>query len=399
MKKLARAIFLLVTGISVSVAAYAQDGSQRVSAADMYLISANAGGVNFTEGAVNVKHVSGKSGLLLKGDQVEIGDVVSTGLNGRVEILLNPGSYLRLGGNSSLEFKSTSLDDLRIKLDTGSAMFEVFATDKFKVDVATPKGLVSMVESGVYRIDLQPDGTGIIGVAEGKALVGRSPATEVKSGKMATLAPGSIKVTKFDRVKNDDLAKWSKSRAKDLAKMTASLNGGSMRNALSRSYNRGQWNLFNSFGLWVYDPFRMSYCFMPFGRNWYSPYGYGFGGGIIYYYPTITPTPRPNLPKDSKETPVPVGTGSRGFKDTSAPPFTAIDRQQQQKSYEKQSRMGDNGSLFSTPDRGYTPPDRGYTPPPSGQSFPSDNRGSSAPASAPATSAPMGSKPAKTIDH
>ena len=65
MKKYARAIFLLVIGASASVSAFAQNGTQRISASDMYLISAKAGGVNVTEGAVTNIRADGKSGVLL----------------------------------------------------------------------------------------------------------------------------------------------------------------------------------------------------------------------------------------------------------------------------------------------------------------------------------------------
>ena len=91
MKKYTRAIFLLVIGISATGFALAQAGTPKILASDKYLISAKAGGVNFTEGAVNVIRADGKSGLLMKGDQIEIGDRVSTGSDGRVEVLLNPG--------------------------------------------------------------------------------------------------------------------------------------------------------------------------------------------------------------------------------------------------------------------------------------------------------------------
>jgi hypothetical protein len=65
---------------------------------DRYIVSARAGGVNYVEGTVAVIRKSGRSGLLLKGDTLEVGDRVSTGANGKAEILLNPGSFLRLGG-------------------------------------------------------------------------------------------------------------------------------------------------------------------------------------------------------------------------------------------------------------------------------------------------------------
>jgi hypothetical protein len=105
----------------VAALAVAQNDTISAAAGDRYVISAKAGGVNFVEGTVAVVRKSGRSGVLLKGDTLEIGDRVSTAENGKVEILLNPGSFLRLGGTSAFEFNNTSLDELEIRLDSGSA--------------------------------------------------------------------------------------------------------------------------------------------------------------------------------------------------------------------------------------------------------------------------------------
>ena len=327
MKKYVRVVLVLVIGIFASAGAVAQVSTTRVSAADKYLISAKAGGVNVTEGPVRITRVDGRSEVLLRGDQIEIGDKVETGANARAEILLNPGSYLRLGGDAAFEFKSTSLDDLQINISKGSAMFEVFATERFRVNLTTPKGEVALVDSGIYRVDLNPDGAGTISVSEGTAIVGNIIFTEVKAGHVAPIRRGSVKVAKFDRSKRDELAEWSKNRAKDLAKMTAALNNSNMRNALANSFYRGSWNLYDSFGLWVCDATRKCY-FSPFGRSCYSPYGYNYGPGI-----GVQPGPSGiYLHKDQKGTQGPVATGSRGQKGDGPPPFTAIERQQQTRS-------------------------------------------------------------------
>lgn len=263
--------------------AFAQDDSIAAAAGNKYLISAKAGGVNFVQGSVGIVRTAGKSGLLLKGDKLEIGDRVSTGADGKAEILLNPGSYLRLGANSAFEFKSTSLDDLQIRLDSGSAIFEVFATEDFVVSVNTPKSKLFLIDSGIYRIDVGQGGVGSISVWKGKARIGDDEKAIVKSGREGSMVGSTLSVNKFDRDDKDELELWSKARAKELAKITASLERNSMRTALMRSFLGRQWNMYNSFGLWVYDPFRRNHCFLPFGMGWGSPYGYGFGNNIYYY--------------------------------------------------------------------------------------------------------------------
>jgi len=272
----------LVALAFISVASAQQNDAVRSAAGDKYVISAKAGGVNFVEGTVAVIRKSGRSGLLLKGDTLEIGDRVSTGADGKAEILLNPGSYLRLGGLSAFEFRSTSLDDLQIRLDSGSAIFEVFATEDFRVTVNSPKTKLALIDSGIYRIDVAADGTGKVAVWKGRAEIGNE-ATVVKSGREATLAGSQASIVKFDRDDRDQLEVWSKGRAKELAKISSSLAKNTMRTALMRSYLGRGWNMYGSFGLWVFDPFTSYHCFLPFGYGWYSPYGYGFGHSIWYY--------------------------------------------------------------------------------------------------------------------
>lgn len=272
-----------ITAFVFAAAVSAQDGSIAAAAGDKYLISAKAGGVNFVEGAVGIVRTAGKSGYLLKGDSLDIGDRVSTGADGKAEILLNPGSYLRIGANTAFEFKSTSLDNLEIRLDAGSAILEVFATEDFVVSVNTPKSEFTLIDSGIYRVDVGKGGLGKIAVWKGKARIGDDESAIVKSGREGSMVGSQIAVSKFDRDDKDDLEMWSKTRAKELAKVTGSLERNTVRTALMRSFLGRQWNMYSSFGVWVYDPFRRSNCFLPFGYGWGSPYGYGFGNDIGYY--------------------------------------------------------------------------------------------------------------------
>lgn len=267
------------------------------AASSLYIISAKAGGVNFVEGKVEIARKNAKSGYLLKGDELEIGDQVSTGAGGKVEILLNPGSFVRLGENSNFEFATTSLEDLQLKLNSGSAMFEVITDDEFTFAVNTPKAKFFIVKSGIYRVDVLNDGSGKIEVWKGRAQAGDA---EIKSGRAATVDGNQAAVVKFDRDDKDALEVWSKSRAKELAKVNARLQNTVARNSLINSFNQTRWSLYNSYGLWVYNPSFGSYCFLPFGYGWSSPYGYYYPRDIWYYNlpPVIyyPPPPTSTLP-------------------------------------------------------------------------------------------------------
>ncbi|MGE3465844.1 MAG: FecR domain-containing protein [Pyrinomonadaceae bacterium] len=279
---------LLLVGASVSIAQ-----NTRVSAADKYLISATAGQVNYTEGSVAVVRADARGNMLLKGDKLSSGERVSTDSDSRAEVLLNPGSYLRLGADSEFEFVTTDLDDLRLKLHRGSAIFEILAENEFKVSVYTPKGRVTVINSGVYRVDLEEDGHGLLSVIEGQAVVGERNIAIIKEGQTATISDGKAVIGRFDRDKRDDLAEWSRSRSEELARVASSLKNQNVRNTLISTFNSGlwDWGYGNSFGVWVYDPFRGLWSFMPYYSGWRSPYGYYYGSYCLWYDlpPTVAP--------------------------------------------------------------------------------------------------------------
>lgn len=316
------AVAILAVGVSLASAQ-----REQTAAADMYLISAKAGGVNFVQGSVTVSRADGTGGLLLRGDKLNTAERVETGSGSRAEILLNPGSFLRLGDNSAFEFKNTSLDDLRISLESGSAIFEVYATNEFKISVFTPQSRVTIIDSGVYRVDLKRDGTGVLSVVEGQAVVGEENVAIVREGYTGTLSNGLSSIAKFDRDRRDDLAEWSRSRSKDLTKMASKLKNGNVTNSLISSFNRGIWGNGRTFGLWVYDPF-LGACFLPFYSGWRNPYGYGYNSYIYYTPAYINPPVNQNYIRldGRREPPIDSEYNSKGARSSpsySPPPSTS----------------------------------------------------------------------------
>ncbi|MEP6945134.1 MAG: FecR domain-containing protein [Acidobacteriota bacterium] len=343
-----------------SISAQTDRDAAVAAAGDKYVISAKAGGVNYVEGSVSVLRKDGKSGYLTRRDQIDVGDVVTTGPDSKAEILLNPGSFLRLGSNSSFEFKTTSLDDLRVRLDSGSAIFEVFASRDFKVRVITPRAKLLLIKSGVFRIDVMANGGANIEVTDGEALLGDSNATLLKSGFAAKLMDRTATVQKFDRKDRDEFEAWSRTRSKELAKQSARLKNQSLRNSLLNSFNSGGWGMYNSFGLWVFNPFYGGYCFLPFGDGWASPYGFGYGSCLCnYHMPIIVYHP-------------PTGGSGGGSGGTPTATLTPIRTQGDRSPTPPFVRMQQGSSGRGVIDYGGRPADRSpqysdvpvYTPPP-----------------------------------
>lgn len=249
------------------------------STADKYLISAEAGGVGAIDGEVNISRAGGTGGVLVVGDKVKTGERVTTGEDSRAEILLNPGSYLRLSENSAFRFRSTSLDNLRITLEKGSAIFEVLATNQFRVSVYTPKSRITMVQTGVFRVDLTPDGNGALSVIEGQAIIGDTNPFILKEGKQGNLDGAPVVATKFDRGKGDLFSMWSKDRSKQLAKVAKAFNAKTLRNSLI-----GYTAMFCRIGVWAFHP-QLGTGFVPCYDGFSNPYGYGYGRSIWGYNP------------------------------------------------------------------------------------------------------------------
>ncbi|MEP7074497.1 MAG: hypothetical protein ABI878_01700, partial [Acidobacteriota bacterium] len=180
---------------------------------------------------------------------------------------------------------------------SGSAIFEVIADSDFRVSVGMSKAHVDLTRSGVYRINVSKDGTAELTVWKGSAVAGNEKA-EVKAGRTVTIDGGSAVVAKFDKDDKDGLDTWSRDRAKELARVNASLERRSLRDTLVNSFNGRGWNMYNSFGLWIFDPRRSSYCFMPFGYGWGSPYGFDYAWDIwglgMPRYIYFQPPPRGN---------------------------------------------------------------------------------------------------------
>ncbi|MEO6334940.1 MAG: FecR domain-containing protein [Pyrinomonadaceae bacterium] len=385
--QLFRPALLCLSLAFTSLLASAQNDTLSAAAGDRYLISAKAGGVNFVEGTATVVRKGGARKNLVKGDRLEIGDRVSTAANGKTEILLNPGSFLRLGGSSTFEFKTTSLDDLRLDLESGSAILEVFAAREFKVAVRTPKIKYLFIETGIYRIDVPSGNDARLEVWKGSALVGASE-EPVKSGRVASTAGlANVTVTKFDRDDKDSLDVWSKARSRDLSKLSARLRRDDLRTELMRTFLGRRWNMFNSFGLWVFDPVFSGYCFLPFGYGWESPYGFGYGHNIWWY----------NMPPVVYIPPASGGSGSGGG--SNLPPWTPIVTTADRSPLPPFIRMGqslDGAVQGGKSDRGASTYDPGTSYSPSSSSSSSgasSSESSPPPPSTPVKSDSSGTKP------
>ena len=143
------------------------------------VISTRSGIVHFFEGAVYLdnqpleSHV-GKFSTVPKGGELRAAD-------GRAEVLLTPGVFVRIGERSAIRMVDHELSRTRVELLTGSAVVDsAKPTSGTSVTLIYGSWSVRFLEQGVYRVDSDPPRLWVLqGRAEvcddkhGSQLVGR----------------------------------------------------------------------------------------------------------------------------------------------------------------------------------------------------------------------------------
>jgi hypothetical protein len=228
---------------------------------------------------------------------------------GRAEILLTPGSFLRLAENSEIRMVSTHLSDTRIELLKGEIAVESVDSTKDSASAAVKGNSITvlfqsstttLLKAGLYDFTADP---GRVKVYEGEANV--KVATDellLKKGKETGLN-SALLAEKFDPKVGDELIRWSSRRSGYLAMANVNAarslsNDNSLFNSyLANGYGPGGWAFNPLFGMYSYVPYG-GVGFDPFGYSFYSPYSvfyspysyFGFPYGYTYggypYYPS-----------------------------------------------------------------------------------------------------------------
>lgn len=258
----------LVFGVLVTGSAHAQ-----------YVISAHSGMVQYVEGQalLNDSQVEPKSGQF---PEIKENQVFRTE-EGRAEILLTPGVFLRLGENSSMRMISNRLTDTRVEILSGSAMVECDDLAKDNSIMLLYKGnTMLLVKHGLYRLDTNP---ALFQVYDGEAIVkGESGQLTLKHGKQTAL-DGVLMAENFDTKLGDDLYRWSSRRSGYLAKANVSSAMGLRGYGSTWGSSGWLWN--SMFGMYTFVPYR-GICYSPFGYSFWSPYT--VGQAYYYYAPSYS---------------------------------------------------------------------------------------------------------------
>lgn len=225
------------------------------------IVSAKAGLIHEAEGEVQI---NGKDFQQegLRFSSMKEGDTLSTRA-GRAEILLNAGSILRIGEDSSFNLVSAGLTDTRVKLEAGMIVVEVADLPKETSATLEVNGQqIALRKRGLYEFAAESPSR--IRVYEGELEIAKASGEPVRISKerQYDLASSNAVVTKFDADSdNSVLYRWGARRARTM--MAA--NQTTPRTSVSFS-NIGVYN-----GVWAFNPLVGMYSYFP-QSGFYSPY-------------------------------------------------------------------------------------------------------------------------------
>jgi hypothetical protein len=225
------------------------------------VISAKSGTVHYVEGDVTIDGhpVEMKASIF---PDIKENQVFET-KEGRAEILLTPGVFLRLGEDTSFRMVSNRLTDTRVEVLTGSILVEHGEISKeTSVTLLFEDRAITFLKSGLYRLDAS---TGTLRVYQGQARVeANGQSLTAKQAREVDLRAPVLMAAKFDNKTTDEFHRWASRRASYLALANIS--------AAKALYDSG---VHLDSGLWHWNSYYGMFTYVPYGR-YYSPFGYAF---------------------------------------------------------------------------------------------------------------------------
>jgi len=251
------------------------------------VISAHSGVIHLVEGQVTL------DGTQVQPKFAEFPDVKNgqtlASVDGRAEILMNPGVILRIGENSSFKMLSNSRSDTRLEVLSGEAVVEVgelLASNA--ITLVSGDVHIELIKRGLYQVSSDP---AKLRVYEGEARVTEGNQSIVARKGREVLMGAVLDMNGFDLKDVDALMRWASRRSEYLAQANIS----SARTASSSGYQGNSYGnmMGNGYGLgsgmWAYNPWYGMFTYLPYGNGmYYSPffgYPYYSPGNVGYFMP------------------------------------------------------------------------------------------------------------------
>jgi hypothetical protein len=221
------------------------------------------GAINYTEGQVSI---NGQAIHGARNTALQPGQILQT-QDGKAEMLLTPGVFLRLNNHSQARLASSSITDTRVELLQGEAMVEAAQVEPANNLTIADAGYITQIDKrGIYEFNAD---TPKVMVYDGEVTVHNGDRNvNVKKGhELALVATNEkLKTQGFDANNVDSLYSWSRLRSEYMAEAN-------MSSAQTILVSNPSW--FYGTG-WYWNPYFSSWAFVPGGGYFYSPFGFGF---------------------------------------------------------------------------------------------------------------------------
>jgi hypothetical protein len=183
------------------------------------VISTHSGLIHYFEGSVYLgdqplESRLGKYSVMPQGAELRTAD-------GRAEVLLTPGVFLRMGEQSSIRLVSNALADTQVELRSGSVIVDAGEPNAdTSVTMVYKDWKVHFLQKGVYRIDSDPPRLWVRqGKAEAFAISGgaadHARPVPVEQGMVLPFARVLVADRSYDEPA-DKLKDWSKGRGESI---------------------------------------------------------------------------------------------------------------------------------------------------------------------------------------
>ncbi|HET6854398.1 MAG TPA: hypothetical protein VFH46_19005 [Pyrinomonadaceae bacterium] len=177
---------------------------------------------NAVKGDVTYQRGEGKFELE-PGHTLQAGDFIRSSANSYAELLLQPGNYLRIAGETEFQIFSDAHDKMRFKLNYGGVTLEILANEQELwpsaysrkeayelIRVITPNAEVFISQPGIFRINAIAGGRTELIVRNGEAAInGR----RVKKSRSAIASGDGVTLAEIDPKIEDGFDVWARERA------------------------------------------------------------------------------------------------------------------------------------------------------------------------------------------
>ncbi len=302
------------------------------------VISAHSGVIQYVEGQVTLDG-NAVAPKFAEFPDVKAGQILAA-QDGRAEVLLTPGVFLRLAENSSFRMVSNKLADTHIEVLSGSAMVEVGELLKDNaITLQFRDTEMALLQKGLYRVDAGDPA--LLRVYKGEArLTSGSNTITARSGREVELGP-ALEARNFKSSDTDAFYRWSARRDEYVAEANLSAAkyvsspggmGFGSSTGLGAGSGAGMWGWNQWYGMFTYVPYDGMYM-SPFGYAFYSPmmvgsfyapYYYGGGYGGNFARPVAGSNPYNGARPLSSPATSAMATGGGGISRSSAGSGSAI---------------------------------------------------------------------------